>query len=675
MKNMSFITSFIVLFAFPLLAFAQTPPEGKDINSTLLLNPSFQVGNIQINQNTIASGTIVGSVDILNDEDASFGNIQMQLLLLEPAPVITETNTIIADNARVIDRIIIPGSNSFSPRERKTLGFTYKSPNLPEGNYRIRIQVITSNGNEYGWDDYAIRLGSKDASFLMLSPQPVILQKKEYHPEEGVNVQPDQEITLPIIGTLSGTIPLTATPVLTTYAFDLTGSVVDTQHGDATIIAPKKDFQGKFKTKAPKQPGAYQATFAFVDSTGNRVSNLEQYRWVVEGKTGRIISGQFTSLTHSKAGITFDIVGPADRKTSVQASVLVSLLDGSNSITEETAHYPELGPDGAKTATATFDLASPLQNPGFRIILTDTVTSAELDRYEIHVPPVASNTNIKPISPIEQPVTQSPRNNIPNILLFVFLFMIAAVALLTQRKTGKSKKIKLPLLLLASATSLGIAMLRPHATQGANGIVIDDVGNAITSITINKPLHNNNPATSPLTTSNIPVSFTMKYIHCNNKQNLSLISIYNARDGGKHTLTGYFDQPILTNPVGSFLHITNPATLTWDPYASIKGNTSNGSFDRLVAQDYPNNDCRGGKNAECVRTINFIGNLSVPSTLDSTTLLWLSYTRRQVVGSGLNASARYLWLNFTRQSPQTPTPTPIVEPTNRFIPDGFQDTR
>src|SRR5258708_1208606 len=127
LKTFLFATIFVISGGFfSGIAFAQTA-SSLDLNAGVWINPSFQVGTISVTKNA-TTGVLTGTADVLNDNDAAFGGIRMQALLMDPAANAPTPNTISRDNARIIDRFVFADSYSFAPHEKKTISFSYTPP-------------------------------------------------------------------------------------------------------------------------------------------------------------------------------------------------------------------------------------------------------------------------------------------------------------------------------------------------------------------------------------------------------------------------------------------------------------------------------------------------------------------------------------------------------------------
>ncbi|MCE9643095.1 MAG: hypothetical protein K8Q97_02080 [Candidatus Andersenbacteria bacterium] len=672
-KILAGITSFLVLLS-PGFALAQN----ADLNSKAWVNPSFNVGVKLIAQDS-TTGAVQGSVDVQNDNDAAFGGIRLQALLLDPAPEVTTPNTIVPDTARVLDRVVFPGEYEFSPNQKMTIPFTYTPPKLSEGQYRIRLQIITNNGNEYGWDDAAITLGSKDAQFAFLAPGPITVKGVTSGPLDGVNVDPSSTVTASYGAKVSTSKAMTAIPVLTTYAFDLTGKVVSTEKLPPVTIASNKTFAGTFPITVSAESGAYQATLVLQDAAGNIISSMNQYRWVVTGVTARVVTGSFLSLTGTGANIQFQLAGPADGVTSVNTGVKVSLLDGDTVLQEETTTIPDLGKNGLQAGNATFSFNTPLKNPGLRIELINSDTNGQLDQYEVHVPYVAEQAVVTPYAtPSVQPVAKHIGATIYIVGGAVICALLGLLGWMRYKKL-QAKKTIIPLLLLIIGTgaSLLVAGSFTKDTRAANGIVIAGVtqpGDKYTIYaTINKPLHNNNVVTEPADPGKIPVSFVLYYGTCNNKVTSPEVYVYNLRSGGKAALGGSI--AIRAETVGnqsgtrSYLVLNSPSGLNWDTYQNYAANKTNGAFDRLVYNAYPFTRCSGSQN--CTLAVSFTGNVSVSNAYDSATLLWIFRVGYDSVGEREHfqlIQAMYTWVNFKIPATPTPNPTPTPTPTSTTNP-------
>src|SRR3989344_2032296 len=654
-KLFAFVLS-LAVFISPAYAFAQAEQATSDVdlNSGFLINPSFQVGNIVAAEDP-ASGALTGTVDVINDNDAAFGGIHVQALFMDPAPVMTESNTLVPDNGRVFDRFIMNETYQFAPHEQKTIPFIYNPPKVPTGQYRLRLQVITENGNQYGWDDHALTYGKEGAQFVFLADGPLLVDKKPYYPLEGVNVAPGTELTATLFTQSTSTKAITATPILTTYAFDIMGPVISTKKGDSVTISPKKDSQQQVVIKAPDAPGAYQATLVYQDENGKNISSLGQYRWVVTGVTARVVSGRVTSLDAKQAKVQFEVAGPADRVTFVNVAAHIEMLDGANTVGAGDLTITDLGKSGMVSAASTVDLASPLTDPGLRITLTDTSNNKQLDVYEIHVPPAVQG------SPSAAVPAADKSSATPNIYIglgiVAVLIVLFAWLLIRMRNVGKPN-IPISLLLVAGTVSIGLSLFASYAS----GVVIDispmqpyvvSQGGYFAA-TINNPTHN---STYPKTS--VPVSVALVYSSCGNIITSPIIAIYNYLPGGKPSITGQINgQGTYPSNYTEKLKITSPSG-SWNENQSLSTST-NGSFDNLVFAQPGGAQCTTAQKATLTRS--YRGNLSINTSAAATTLMFVFRVQGVSTSENVHAQlmqANYAWINF----PVTTTPTP-PPPTN-----------
>ena len=656
----------VLLCIAPAFVFAQTNTApssgGSDLNSPVWVNPSFQVGDAIVQQ-TPGSNTVKGTVTVVNDNAAAFGGVRLEAYLIGPAPV-SKPNTIVADDAPGYDRVIFADSYQFFAHEKKTVSFTYTAPSVPAGPYRLRLQVITSNGN-----DYPLTLGQVNAPFVALSPGPVTVGTTPYTPSEGVNVQPGSPITIAASAKLTGSAAsIKVTPVITTYAFDLTGNVLSTTQEEPVTLTSDNAQSQTYSIKVSDNPGAYQTTLVFQDSSGKRISSLIEYRWVVMGITARVMMGRFTALTSTAATAEFEVVGPADGKTFVDTTVSIAMLDGNQVVQQGSTDRPQLGKDGIQSGSMTFSLSSPPKNPGLRIILTNTKTKEVLDTYEVHVPAplIEATPSLAPSS------AATTHKFVPSIRVYagvaILAIVLLSIALIVRHRIQRNAiRAKLPplILLLGMVIGAGVLSYATHPADAVNGVIIAWKGNDLSdkyflNVTINAPIHNNSPATSPISPSSIPVSFVLSYGTCNNKVTTPLVAVYNLHSEGQVAFTGTTYETSTPSSGGSiykvYLQLTGPVGIVWNTLDDITKDTTNGSFDKVLYQKFKYIECTSDEN--CTLTRNFTGTLSVPNVADSTTLLWVF--RNEFVGEGQDyehLEAFYTWVNF-----RVPNNAPVSMP-------------
>lgn len=618
-------------------AYAQ---ETQDISGqSAWLEPSFRVGNIVINQESLAQGVISGTVDVQNRNNAAFGGIGMQLLLLDLPPE-SETSALQIDNAQVYDRVLLPVTTSFEANERKTLPFSYIPPAVAEGRYRVRLQVTTANGNRYGWDDQAVSLASQDKPFLLIANTALHAHGGTFDPLEGVTVQPGEALSIPIEATNSSSVAVSARPVVTIRKFELAGEVLETKQGAIAPIAAGETWTGPFDFAASSTPGTYYASLTFEDEAGSRVSSLGQYRWVVAGSSARVISARFISVDAQNASTQIEIAGPADDQTTINARATIALLDGSSVLQEKSTSFPSLNA-ALRTFTADFSTGKTLAQPGLRITLTDEATGNMLDTYETHIAGTGEPQQ-ETASAIET-VIQVP-TGVKTILIVTILVILLIIAVVVQKRSVPPVAI----LALAGALLLGAASLHsPSARAVGNFASNPGEGVQLTqfqasymiSVTINRPLHDNDMVDEPVDPASIPVALDIKYSSCYNAtEDRVQIAVYNLRNGGKKALTATnieataedrtslsdeekgFDRPFLFD-------VTGPEGIQWNKYTFINGTSDDasvGSFDRLLWYSGSHRFC-GHK---CDFALNHTGSITLPESLTNTTLLWLFYLNR-----------------------------------------------
>lgn len=508
---------FLALMAAVWAAHAQSPsptpslpPELGSLDpKTVYRLPSAFVTNIEIAK-TDPDGTVTGTFTVENHEKTVLTDLRHQIQVLGPIPP-PKPGEISVDSAPEYDRVVSKESVSVLPGQSKQVPFRYQAPRLPEGNYRLRIRIITSQGRELGWEDATVRLGTPGVSFVLLQPGPVVLPDGTTgHPDEGINVNPGTGLKLRGQGENLSRSPLTVIPHLELYQWDLTGKKLREQNFDALTIAPRQTANVEVPVTVETSPDAYHAVLTLRDQQGNRVSSQATYRYVVKGVSGKVVTARFKELATAKgavAVIAADLVGPADRLTQVETRATVELLDGDSAVAEQT--IPATLDLNVKTVEATFILPRDIGAPGFRITLRDP-DGAILDHY-------VSTANLSPEELRTAATTPPSAQILPSSVPLFVRVLVAVIALvvlvfllvyLVRKRRSPTSTIMLVLLLAG-----GIAVFLRSPPAEANGIRVafyNRRGGTESTLFVNRPLHGG--TYGPI----VPTQFELRLTACRN---------------------------------------------------------------------------------------------------------------------------------------------------------------
>jgi hypothetical protein len=376
----------------------QVPPEGfiSGEGTAAILVPQVYVDHVEAT--VAADGTITGSFIASNAGEDLVGDIHYELGILGPAPTLVE-DQLTVDTAPVYDYVFSPESFVILPGSTTTIPFSLKPVPLPKGTYRLRVQLATSNDRTMGWEDTTLELGGnhpfallKDAKLLAESTaydtgQP----RSDWTPFEGPNLAPNQNLALEATVSPQLTAPLTVRPTVRVRRL-LIGEPNEQQATTAAVtLQPGQEQKLTVPITAATTPGAYAAILSLETETGQRVSTVAEYRYVVRGLSGSIVTASFVELKTKKdetAAITFTIVGPADRETRAKGTVEVAVLDGQTTV-GSSSDTIDLSAN-AVTGTATIVLTQDTARPGLRVTLR-AEDGTVLDTYEVSFAEVAGS--------------------------------------------------------------------------------------------------------------------------------------------------------------------------------------------------------------------------------------------------------------------------------------------
>jgi uncharacterized repeat protein (TIGR01451 family) len=364
MKSFLVSVAALSLVLAPQLTWAQTdefsfenmPEDLKNQTAYRKINPLPLAYVSDIKAAVSASGLVSGSFVASSGETGGLGDLQYEILLLQPLPK-TAPNELVVDSGAVYDRLVVQEPFSLLGNEKKTVSFTYQPPHVPTGEYRLRIQLMTSNDRKLGWGDTSLALTGQ-GSFAVLDTQSVVVQSVDpitkqaqdvWEPLEGPNVAPEDKISLKLFATNVGTTNLQGTIAIETERILMSENYLNQQTGEVLTLTPKESREVTIPIVAASVPGSYRVLVSLRDTAGQRVSGMAEFRYVVQGISASIVSQTVASLPNHKgetAQIHFTVAGAADRATPVQGVLEISLKDGRGELgkVENTISIPSAAP-------------------------------------------------------------------------------------------------------------------------------------------------------------------------------------------------------------------------------------------------------------------------------------------------------------------------------------------
>lgn len=333
----------MTILSLPNAAFAQTDAQSI-ISSTT--NQNSLLSRIYASDVTITSAPndhhIAGTLLIRNSESASVGNIQYEIMLLSPLQK-GPMNQLISDSPDVYDRVRPAEVLTLKAGEKKTIPFSYEAPNVPQGSYRIRIQIITTNDRKLGWDDTTLSLGGA-TSFLIVTPTHVLAKSSDpitkqletvWEPLYGVNVDPRTQIQFEAVLKNAGPDQLSGIITTSTKRLLYANQSQDIASQQSVSIPGASSKTITVPVTTETTPGAYIILLTVVDKEHKKISGIGEYRYVVRGQSASVVSVQITSLPAIEkdlARLSFVIGGSADRATPNQGTLKIIIKDSTGEV-------------------------------------------------------------------------------------------------------------------------------------------------------------------------------------------------------------------------------------------------------------------------------------------------------------------------------------------------------
>ncbi len=317
-----------------------------------------------------------GTFTVLNQDDTILSDLQYRVSIYGYMPGDEETQKptmLFAEPKPSALPAVLPGQHA-------DIAFAVDLPNLPEGNYMAKVQLLQTGGRQLGWGDFSFQLTSGASSFAYLNSTQILLPEfgsQPFEPLTGPNVDPAGKISFVAETQLQGKTGRTLTPVVVLYAFDSSRAAVAEVRYDAVHLEPGVQNMLQLPFTAPNAPGVYMAQMTLQDGK-KTVSSLGEYRIVVRGMSADLISARLASLA-TKAGESafakIEFVGPADAETRGEGQMTVELKDDKGVVSSLEIPSVRLT-DGAGRGTARLVLNRDLgANPALHIVIRqgDTV--------------------------------------------------------------------------------------------------------------------------------------------------------------------------------------------------------------------------------------------------------------------------------------------------------------
>jgi hypothetical protein len=395
-------TIFFLTFLLPSSAVNAQIPQADIVNSAE--NQQSLLSRIYASTIAITSPAkdhhIVGTFVMKNGENALVGNIQYEVMLLSPLPVVA-VNTLQEDNPLIYDRVRAQETTTLKANEVRTIQFNYNAPNVPEGSYRIRIQIVTVNDRKLGWADTSLTMGGA-RGFIEINPTHVNVTSVDpidkttgnsWNPLYGVNIQFTADINNPTDTSISGNIVISTKKLLHANQKEIIETSIPVS------LSAKQTKPLTIPIKTQKDPGAYIILVTAENKDHERISGVAEYRYVVRGESASVAEAQITSLPatpDSLAQLDFVIGGSADRATPVAGTMHITITDSKGEVSsiDQKFSMSNANPLTGKASVKVTRIIC--GTPVMHIVLTSS-SGTELENYSVSADPFANPSCAMPI--------------------------------------------------------------------------------------------------------------------------------------------------------------------------------------------------------------------------------------------------------------------------------------
>ena len=431
----------LLLTATPVVAATPAPtvnPFGSRAPQ-IDLNNSYQPPKLYVADAKISSQTdahVTGAFTLQNQE-AYITNAQYRFELIGPIPAATRQQYSLPDNATILySRSVATQVVGLTPGENRAISFTFSWPNVPTGNYTLKIQLLTSTGRSLGWGELAVTKSTPDPLFTYLYPGSLqIAEYKEFQqPLTGPNISPNENFLINATAQNLSAQTQHITPQLTVYAFDpdRQGQTPQILTFPTLTLPAGKSFALSLPVKSAAKPQVYFAQLKLLATDKAVHSTVAEYRWVVRGVGADIIIATPLRYDANSKQLTIQITyaGAADAETKFTGAIHVDISDTQGSLGSQTIPNIQFT-DALGGGFATIPLTrSPLQTFTVTTSITDdkqaTIYTQAQTFPAASLPSIAGKLNIL---------------NINTILTSIGLIAIAVLTItVIKKRQNKGKK-------------------------------------------------------------------------------------------------------------------------------------------------------------------------------------------------------------------------------------------
>jgi hypothetical protein len=308
-----FLAGFIG-FCFPFQASAVSD------SGNVVSGPNVYVTSLKINE--IKDSQITGQFIVGNNESYYLTDLNYKIQLFQGTEFM---------KLKLVDSVVATETFFVPPNQTVDKSFTYQYPkNIPNGDYNLRIQIMTGRGGSLGWQGQVVSLKGQN-KFLQIMPESskVLVDGKEYYTLEGIGIDPQKQKAFAYLKVENPGDAITVIPNVKIFNRQVNMSVAK-EYQDSPITFAKGETK-EIKLEMPKleTPESYLAEVKFLNNN-EQVSGTEYFRWVVQGASGKILNVK-ADRDYFKAGeninLTIESIGPADYSSLGNGSLNVSIYD------------------------------------------------------------------------------------------------------------------------------------------------------------------------------------------------------------------------------------------------------------------------------------------------------------------------------------------------------------
>lgn len=488
-------------------------------------------------------GQLAGKFTVLSRQNDVVGDITYRLELLSALPVAADGAVIMEDIPQRYHAVTASEAFALIPNEEKEVSFSYAPPPVPEGDYRVRVQLTTALGRDLGWFDISARLGRAGLTFVDVSAGPIIVPEfpeELLPPTSGPNVTAGSQFTIRATATNPNSQAVTVEPHVHIIPV---GDVARAQRvtGEAVTIEPGEQALLELPITAATSPGVFSGEL-HLHRPGEEasLSPIAAYRWIVRGTSASIVSARLAQLaTHQgeTAVVAVEYAGPSDAESTARGILTVQLRDEQGELGQLIIPDLELTnavTGGSARITLNRDLVG---SPGLNVVLSDA-SGAVLDTYEVATP--LTREQVDRLVGAAPPVLSTA---VIMGLALAVVIAVAVVALLVYRR--RQQPLPPLALLLLIGTTLLLATPFVHALGSGNGITVltpttsCSIGPAwcplnhlyTVELFVNAPVHDG-PIVDP---RRVPFSYRLTWANCTNSVYNARTVVRYAREGGKNS--------------------------------------------------------------------------------------------------------------------------------------------